>query len=126
LAITESERALPGVLDQLEELLRSLQLQDEEIIVRSTGCPNGCARPYTAEIGLVGKAPGKYQIYLGSDGLCTRLNRVYRESVKQDEVIEELRPVLTRFARERQPGERFGPFCERVLWTDPVPAVSPS
>lgn len=113
LALAESERIMPDMLSRIEDLLKEIGLPNEEIIVRMTGCPNGCARPYMAEIGFVGKAPNKYQIYLGGNEASTALNRLFRENVKGEDVLTELRPVLTRFAAERQPGERFGQWCER-------------
>src|SRR5207249_8372332 len=116
LALAESERALPGILTRIEDLLAELGLQQEELIVRMTGCPNGCARPYMAEIALVGKGPNKYQMYLGGNEPSTRLNRVYKDSVKGEDLIAELRPLLIRFREERRPGERFGDFCARVIW----------
>lgn len=115
LALAESERALPGVITRLEGLLTELGLADEPIVVRMTGCPNGCVRPYLAEIGFVGKAPDKYQIYLGGAHVTNRLNWVYRDNVTTAAIIDELRPVLTRFVKERQGPERFGDFCARVL-----------
>lgn len=115
LALAESERLLPDILTQVELLLSELRLQDEEIIVRMTGCPNGCARPYTAELALVGKAPGKYQIYLGGNESGTRMNRLYKDSVKIEDLVNELRPLFLKFFQERQPGERFGDFCARVF-----------
>jgi sulfite reductase (NADPH) hemoprotein beta-component len=120
LALAESERALPGLLSGVEALLDELGLAQEEITVRMTGCPNGCARPYTAELAFVGKAPNKYQIYLGGNEGNTRLNRLYKDSVKGDEILNELRPVLGRYRKERNPGERFGDFCRRVLWQETV------
>ena len=117
LALAESERYLPDLLTQLETVLAALRLQDEEIVVRMTGCPNGCSRPYLAEVAFVGKAPGKYQIYLGGNEGSTRLNRLYKDSVKSEDLMKELGAVLQRFVAERQPGERFGDFCARVLWT---------
>lgn len=118
LALAESERYLPDLLGSVEQLLAELNLQENEIVIRMTGCPNGCARPYMAEIGFVGKAPNKYQIYLGGNESCTRLNRLFRENVKSENIIGELRPVLARFASERQAGERFGDFCARVVWPE--------
>ena len=115
LALAESERMLPGLIDRLEKLTGSLGLGGEEIIIRSTGCPNGCARPYMAEIAFVGKAPGRYQIWLGGDVAGTRLNRMWKDAVKDPEIENELRPVLARFAKERSNGERFGDWCDRVL-----------
>jgi sulfite reductase (NADPH) hemoprotein beta-component len=117
LALAESERALPDLLTRIEALQTELGLQDQEITVRMTGCPNGCARPYTAEIAFVGKAPNKYQIYLGGNAANTRLNRLHKDSVKGEELIPELRQVLSRYVKERKPGERFGDFAARVLWT---------
>src|SRR5258705_285715 len=118
LALAESERLLPDLLTRIENLLAELGLQNEEIIVRITGCPNGCARPYMAEIGFVGKSPNKYQIYLGGNESSTRLNRLFKDSVQTASIIDELRPVLSRYAKERQSSERFGDWCERALWKE--------
>jgi sulfite reductase (NADPH) hemoprotein beta-component len=122
LALAESERALPDIVTRLEQLLAELGLQNDEIIVRMTGCPNGCARPYTAEIAFVGKAPNKYQIYVGGNEASTRLNRLFKDTVKVEEITNELRPALARYAQERAPGERFGDWAARALWTE-LPAV---
>jgi len=122
LALAESERVLPGIIDRIDTLLGEIGLKEEELIIRMTGCPNGCARPYMAEIGFVGRAPNKYQLYLGGNEGSTRLNRLYKENVKNDEIVNELRPLLGRFARERNSGERFGDWCERVLLKEPIPA----
>jgi sulfite reductase (NADPH) hemoprotein beta-component len=125
LALAESERMLPGLVDRIEKLCGDLGLTNEEIIIRSTGCPNGCARPYMAEIAFVGKAPGRYQLWLGGDVAGTRLNRVWKDTVKDPEIENELRPVLTRFAKERNEGERFGDWCYRTLWKEePVAAAN--
>jgi sulfite reductase (NADPH) hemoprotein beta-component len=120
LALAESERMLPGLVDRLEKLCGELGLGEEEIIIRSTGCPNGSARPYMAEMAFVGKAPGRYQVWLGGNAAGTRLNRIWKETVKDPEIENELRPVLARFAKERNPGERFGDWCDRVLWKEPA------
>jgi sulfite reductase (NADPH) hemoprotein beta-component len=125
LALAESERMLPDLLTRIEALMAELGLGSDEIIIRMTGCPNGCARPYMAEIGFVGKAPNKYQLYFGGNEASTRLNRVYRETVKNDDIIGELRPVLSRYARERNGGERFGDWCARVLWAE-MDAAAPT
>jgi sulfite reductase (NADPH) hemoprotein beta-component len=123
LALAESERMLPGLVDRIEKLCATVGLDDQEIIIRSTGCPNGCARPYTAEIAFVGKAPGRYQVWFGGDSAGTRLNRVWKDVVKDEDTEKELRPILARFAKERTPGERFGDWVERVLWQEqPVAA----
>jgi sulfite reductase (NADPH) hemoprotein beta-component len=115
LALAESERVMPDVLTRIERLLAETGLPNEEIIIRMTGCPNGCARPYSAEMAFVGKAPGKYQLYLGGNESGTRLCRLYKESVKNEDLLNELRPLFTRFARERLGAERFGDFSHRVL-----------
>ena len=115
LGLAESERYLPGLLDRLEKLCGEVGLPGEEIIIRSTGCPNGCARPYMAEIAFVGKAPGRYQVWLGGNTAGTRLNRVWKDVLKDTDIETELRPVLVRFAQERTTGERFGDWCDRVF-----------
>jgi sulfite reductase (ferredoxin) len=137
LAVTEAERALPGVMDQLEVELERLGLADERFTVRMTGCPNGCARPYNADIGLVGRSaaksgdgsnePGTYTIFLGGSTLGERLNALYRDYVPFDRVVPELVPVLTRFRDERAEGERLGDFCHRVGLTalEPQPEPEP-
>ncbi len=115
LGLAESERYLPGLLDRLEKLCGEVGLAGEEIIIRSTGCPNGCARPYMAEIAFVGKAPGRYQVWLGGNTAGNRLNRVWKDVLKDTDIETELRPLLVRFAAERTPGERFGDWCDRVF-----------
>ena len=86
-----------------------------------TGCPNGCARPYMAELGFVGKAPNKYQLYLGGNVSGTRMNWLFKDSVKNEDIVTELRPLLARYAAERSKGERFGDFCERVVRAEAQP-----
>ncbi len=115
LALAESERMLPGLIDRIEKLCAETGLAGEEIIIRSTGCPNGCSRPYMAEIAFVGKAPGRYQVWLGGNAPGTRLNRIWKDVVKDPEIENELRPVLARYAKERKSGERFGDWCDRVF-----------
>ncbi len=115
LSLAESERYLPGLLDRIETLLDEAGIGSEEIIVRMTGCPNGCARPYMAEIGFVGRSPGTYQVWFGGNESGTRLNRVWKDKVKDADMNDELRPVFKRFATERNDHERFGDWCDRVL-----------
>jgi sulfite reductase (NADPH) hemoprotein beta-component len=115
LALAESERALPPLLEKLEQVLDECGLRDEAISIRMTGCPNGCARPYLAEIGIVGKAPNKYNLYLGARYNGTRLNRLHAESLTPDQIVETLAPILRSYARERTPGEQFGDFCIRTV-----------
>ena len=115
LGLAESERMLPGMIDRIEKMSDEVCLGCEEIIIRSTGCPNGCARPYMAELAFVGKAPGRYQVWLGGNAAGTRLNRVWKDVIKEAELETELRPVLVRFVKERNSGERFGDWCDRVF-----------
>lgn len=115
LAVTESERALPGVIDQMETVLAKLGLLGERISVHMTGCPNGCARPYTPEIGLVGKAAGeKYTLFLGGNTMGTRLAFNYRDVVQKDEIVPTLTPVFAAWKANRKTGESFGDFCCRL------------
>lgn len=116
LGLAESERFLPDLLNRIQSLLSEVGIPDDEIIVRMTGCPNGCARPYMAELGLVGKAPGRYQLYLGGNEAATRLNRLFKDNVKEPDLIPELKPLLTRYVAERASGERFGDWCARTVW----------
>jgi sulfite reductase (NADPH) hemoprotein beta-component len=118
LGLAESERYLPELMTRIEALLAEVGLGDQEITIRMTGCPNGCARPYMAEIGFVGKAPGRYQLWLGGNEASTRLNRLYRDMVKDPDIINELRPLFTRYAQERLAGERFGDWVARKLWPE--------
>lgn len=113
LSITEAERALPGMIDQLEVELARLGLSQERFTVRMTGCPNGCARPYNSDIGLVGKAAGKYTIFAGGRLLGDRLNFNYKDMVPAEEVVSTIVPLLAYFKQERQDGETLGDFCHR-------------
>jgi sulfite reductase (NADPH) hemoprotein beta-component len=124
LALAESERMLPALVDRIEKLCEAVGLGGEEIIIRSTGCPNGCARPYNAEIGFVGKAPGRYQVWLGGDIAGTRLARVWKEVIKETDLENELGPVLTRYANERFNHESFGDWCDRVLLNETATGFS--
>lgn len=114
LALAESERYLPELITELENFLEQFGLSTEEIVIRSTGCPNGCGRPYLGEIGLVGKAPGKYNLYLGAGFDGERMNKLYRPSLTHEQILETLRPILAHYAREREPDERFGNFTIRA------------
>jgi len=123
LGLAESERYLPGLMGQIEGVLKEVGLGDQEIIIRMTGCPNGCARPYMSEIGFVGKGPGRYQLYLGGNEACTRLNKLHKDLIKDPEIIPELRNLFTRYAAERVGSERFGDWVERVLWKEQAAAA---
>lgn len=120
LALAESERELPLLVDDLERLLAECGLAEDDIVIRMTGCPNGCARPYVAEVGLVGKVPGKYNLYLGAAANGTRLNKLYKENLRHEEIVAELGPIFRRYAQERQPGESFGDFAIRAGYVRPV------
>lgn len=120
LALAESQRYLPDLVTEIEQELETLGLREEPIVIRMTGCPNGCARPYLAEIGMVGRAPGKYNLYLGAAHDGSRLSKLYKESLKHDELLAELRPLLAAFAKKRQDGEHFGDFCVRTGVIAPV------
>jgi sulfite reductase (NADPH) hemoprotein beta-component len=115
LALAESERALPDLVGKLEGVLSGAGLRDDAISIRITGCPNGCARPYLSEIGLVGRAPNKYALYVGAAYNGTRLNRLMAPSVSIDGAVEMLTPVIQRYAAERNAGETFGDFCHRAV-----------
>ncbi len=97
-------------------------MRDDAIVIRMTGCPNGCARPYLAEIGLVGRAPGKYNLYLGAAFDGSRLNKLYREDVGHDDILAALTPLIGSYARERLDGERFGDFVIRQGHVAPTTA----
>lgn len=115
LALAESERALPEILQKFETVLDEAGLREDAISLRITGCPNGCARPYLAEIGFVGKAPGKYALYLGAKYNGTRLNRLFSPSITIDDAVSTLAPIIKRYAKERHDDEGFGDFCDREI-----------
>ncbi len=114
LSITESERALPGVIDELEVEIAKLGLQADKIAVHMTGCPNGCARPYTPDIGLVGKAAGKYTVFVGGNPEGTRLGFIYRDMVPLNDIVPTLAPLLAEYKTGRKGSESFGDFCART------------
>jgi sulfite reductase (NADPH) hemoprotein beta-component len=120
LALAESERYLPDLVTQLEGEVEAAGLRDDAIVIRMTGCPNGCGRPYLAEIAFVGKAPGKYNMYLGAAFNGTRMNALYKPSVVATEIVPTVRPLLRRYAAERLPGERFGDFAIRAGLVSPT------
>ncbi|WP_201986010.1 NADPH-dependent assimilatory sulfite reductase hemoprotein subunit [Hymenobacter rubidus] len=112
-AFAEAERYLPQLLDKLDAVIRAHGLAEAGILIRMTGCPNGCARPYLGEIGLVGKAVGRYNLYLGANYAGERLNKLYREMLDEDGILRELTPLLADYAARRQPREGFGDFVIR-------------
>lgn len=119
LALAESERYLPDLVTELEAAIERAGLAGDEIVVRMTGCPNGCARPYLAEIGFVGRSPGVYDVFLGAAFDGSRPNRLYKAKVPQAEIAGLLGPIIEAYGRERRAGERFGDF---VIRTGIIPA----
>jgi sulfite reductase (NADPH) hemoprotein beta-component len=120
LAMAESERYLPELLTKIEALLETHDLTDDAITLRMTGCPNGCARPYIAEIGLTGRAPGKYNLYLGGGFHGERLNKMYLENVGETAILQALDKTLGHYARDRESDERFGDFAIRAGYVPEV------
>ncbi|UTL72031.1 assimilatory sulfite reductase (NADPH) hemoprotein subunit [Bacillus halotolerans] len=114
LAMAEAERYLPSLLDKVDEIIDENGLRDEEITIRMTGCPNGCARHALGEIGFIGKAPGKYNMYLGAAFDGSRLSKMYRENIGEEDILSEPRVLLSRYAKEREEGEHFGDFVIRA------------
>jgi sulfite reductase (ferredoxin) len=114
LAVTEAERRMPEWIDRLRALLNKLGLEKEEILTRMTGCPNGCARPYMAELALVGDGPDAYQIWVGGSPVLTRVALTYADRVKWADMDKTLEPLLVQWRDSRLPGEAFGDFCFRV------------
>lgn len=120
LSFAEAERYLPVLVDQLDELLVEYGLKDTPISIRMTGCPNGCGRPFLGEIAFVGKAPGKYNLYLGAGFNGERLNKLYKEMVDESEILDVLKPLLKDYSESRQKDERFGDFVIRKQYVKPT------
>ncbi|SDJ02350.1 assimilatory sulfite reductase (NADPH) hemoprotein subunit [Natribacillus halophilus] len=120
LAMAESERYFPSLLEKLEDILEEAGLRDEDIIIRMSGCPNGCSRPALGEIGFIGKAPGKYNLYLGAGFSGDRLNKLYMENIGEEKILEALRPIIFAYAKEREEGERFGDYVIRADYVKEV------
>ena len=120
LALAESERYLPDLVTLRVGEIEAAGLRDDAITLRITGCPNGCGRPFLAEIGFVGKAPGKYNVYLGAAFNGSRLNILYKSSVPTSEIVPLLGPIIRRYATERTKGERFGDFVIRAGYVTPT------
>lgn len=114
LAMAESERYLPVLLDKIEVILDEAGVSEEEITIRMSGCPNGCSRPGLAEIAFIGKAPGKYNMYLGGGFNGSRLNKLYRENIDEEEILDSLRPIIFQYAKDREQGEHFGDYVIRA------------
>jgi len=114
LAMAEAERYLPTLIDKLEPILEEAGILDEEINIRMTGCPNGCARPALGEIAFIGKSPGKYNMYLGAGFSGDRLSKLYRENIGEDDIIDTLKPIIQHYVVDRNHGEHFGDFVVRT------------
>jgi sulfite reductase (NADPH) hemoprotein beta-component len=123
MAFAEAERYLPSLITKIEAILAEYDLTDDDILIRMTGCPNGCGRPFLGEIGLVGRSMGKYNLYLGASFNGDRLNTLYREILDEEQILRELSVVIPQYADERQPGERFGDFVIRKGIVAAQPAV---
>ena len=113
LALAEAQRYLPSLLDKLEPLLAKHGLDKEEMVIRMTGCPNGCARSYIAEIGFVGSGTGRYNLQLGGDRVGYRLNKIYKENLDEASILAELDQVFASYKKERKKGETLGDFTHR-------------
>ncbi|GIO96790.1 sulfite reductase [NADPH] hemoprotein beta-component [Paenibacillus lautus] len=120
LAMAESERYLPTLLDKIDVILEENGLREEDIVIRMTGCPNGCARPMLAEIAFIGKAPGKYNMYLGGGFSGHRLNKLYKENIGEADILDSLRSIIKQYAQEREQGEHFGDFVIRAGYVKEV------
>ncbi len=114
MAFAEAERYLPSLMDKIDDILVENNLTQDDITIRMTGCPNGCGRPFLGEIGFVGRSLGKYNMYLGAGFSGDRLNTLYKETLSEDEILDELNVLLSRYAKERESGERFGDFVGRI------------
>ena len=114
LAMAEAERYMPSLLTKLESALSWLGLERDAIVTRMTGCPNGCARPYLGEIGLVGKSPGRYNLHIGASFSGDRVSGLYRENLDESGIMSALVPLLEDYAANRESGERFGDFVVRT------------
>jgi sulfite reductase beta subunit-like hemoprotein len=123
LAVAESERAIPGILDQFEAELEGLGLRDVPLTIRMTGCPNGCARPYTADLAFVGRSLGLYNVYVGGRLAGDRLVDLYHADVPVEELLSTVRPLLQRWAAERIGDEGLGDFYQRLMGLRAVRSV---
>ncbi len=112
--MAEAERFLPSFIDNIDNLMAKHGVSDEHIVMRVTGCPNGCGRAMLAEVGLVGKAPGRYNLHLGGNRIGTRIPRMYKENITESEIPASLDELIGRWAKEREAGEGFGDFTVRA------------
>jgi len=120
LAMAEAERFLPSFVDKVEAIMEKHGVGDDHIVMRVTGCPNGCGRALLAELGLVGKAPGRYNLHLGGNRMGTRIPRMYRENITESEILDSIDVLVGRWSKEREAGEGFGDFTVRTGIIRPV------
>lgn len=120
LALAEAQRYLPELVTKIEPILEKYNLQNDEIVIRMTGCPNGCGRPYVAELGFVGTGPGQYNFMLGGDRYGERLNRLYKEKLTEKEILEEADYLFQKYVEQRYVGETFGDFAFRIFFSEGV------
>lgn len=118
--MAEAERFLPSFIDNIDNLMAKHGVSDEHIVMRVTGCPNGCGRAMLAEVGLVGKAPGRYNLHLGGNRIGTRIPRMHKENITEPEILATLDELIGRWAKEREAGEGFGDFTVRAGIIRPV------
>lgn len=120
LAMAEAERYLPSLITKIDDILGEIGLRETEIGIRMSGCPNGCSRAAMGEIGFIGKGPGKYNLYLGGDFKGQRLNKIYKENIGEEEILETLKPIFERYVKEREENEHFGDFVIRTGYVEAV------
>lgn len=122
LALAEGQRYMPVLLSKIEPLLIKHDMITDEIVIRMTGCPNGCARPFAAEIGFIGTGLGKYNLHIGGDRIGERLNKLYKESLNEDEILAELDYLFETYRNEKMDNETFGDFAHKT-WMNSVPLI---
>ncbi|MFK3959815.1 assimilatory sulfite reductase (NADPH) hemoprotein subunit [Guptibacillus hwajinpoensis] len=120
LAMAEAERYLPSLIDKIEEIVDEAGLREEEIVIRMSGCPNSCSRPTLGEIAFIGKAPGKYNMYMGAGFVGDRLSKLYKENIGEEEILASLKPILFNYAKEKEEGEHFGDYVIRAGYVEEV------
>ncbi|ODQ56064.1 sulfite reductase hemo protein [Saitoella complicata NRRL Y-17804] len=120
LAMAESERYLPVLVSKLETVMEEAGLKHDHIVMRMTGCPNGCARPWVAEVAFVGKAPGTYNMYLGGGWHGERINKLFKASINEEQILKVMTPMIQRYAKERHEGEKFGDWSIRAGYVKPT------
>ena len=123
LAFAEAERYLPSLVTKIDKILEANKLTNEEILIRMTGCPNGCGRPFLGEIALIGRSLGVYNLYLGANFTGERLNTLYKEQLNEEQILAELKPLIAQYAFERNANERFGDFIIRKEIVTPSNSV---